>query len=236
MKIFAIGDLHLQKGLGKPMNVFGDLWDNHEEKLQTIWDKEVRKEDLILITGDISWAMKQEEALPHLEWLHNRPGKKILVKGNHDYWWQKIGKLNQLYEDLFFLQNIAYVQGDIGLCGTRGWQIPPSDAFIKEGGTWSEKDVKIYEREVIRLELSMKDALAKGARRLIVMLHYPPTNEHLQPSHFTKLIHQYPVCSVVYGHLHDRASWENSLQGEYKECIYHLVSSDYLEFKPKRIM
>lgn len=227
MKIFAIGDLHLASSVDKPMNVFGDNWDRHIEKIKYNWEKQITKEDLVIVAGDISWAMNLEEAKEDLELLHHLPGKKICVRGNHDYWWEKIGKLNQLYEDIYFLQNKAYHIDGIALCGTRGWLCPNDTKF-------TEHDQKIYEREAIRLKLALEEA--KNIENKIVVLHYPPTNDKKEPSLFTELIETYNVKQVIYGHLHGERAYSQSLLGEYKGTRYQLVSADYLNFRPVPIV
>lgn len=239
MKIFSIADLHFATKVHKPMDIFGAKWENHEEKIKEAWHKVVKNEDIVLISGDISWAMMLEEALPDLAFLSALPGKKICIKGNHDYWWSKINKLNTLYENIFFLQNKAYVIDDLAICGTRGWLCPTTQA-VQEGDKtgnriWTKQDEKIYKREAVRLELSLKDAMKQKVDKIIVMLHYPPTNEQQEASLFTQILQAYPVSDVVYGHLHDTYSQEKALKGHQGSQHYHLVSADYLQFMPKQI-
>lgn len=223
MKIFAMGDLHLASSVDKPMDIFGDNWDRHVEKIKYNWEKQVAKEDFVIVAGDISWAMNLEEAKSDLEFLHNLPGKKICIRGNHDYWWEKISKLNQFYDDIYFLQNKAYQIGEVALCGTRGWLCPNDMKF-------TEHDQKLYEREAMRLKLSLEEA--KNIENKIVILHYPPTNDKKEPSLFTELIETYNVKQVIYGHLHGEEAYSQSLLGEYKGTKYQLVSADYLDFTP----
>lgn len=223
MKIYALGDLHLGFESNKPMDRFGDQWINHSQQIEYNWRRKITSEDYILIPGDLSWAMRFEEARADLDWLDSLPGKKICIKGNHDYWWDRPKKLNEAYKDIVFLQNTAYFIEEIAICGTRGWTCPNPLLF-------TEEDARLYEREVRRLELSLK--AAKGASEIWVMLHYPPThaNEHTSP--LVKLLSQYPVTKVVYGHLHDELSWQQSLMGVYNGISYELVSADYLKFDP----
>jgi predicted phosphohydrolase len=228
MRIFAISDLHLNGNRDKPMSIFGEYWLNHTSKLITNWNNKVSKKDMVLIPGDISWAMKWEEVLGDLELLHNLPGKKIFVRGNHDYWWQKISRLNSLYNDMFFILNKAYMCDEIAVCGTRGWICPGKDGF-------TANDSKIYHRELLRLKLSLDDAMNNHAKEIIVMLHYPPTNEGAFSSAFTELFEQYPVSYVIYGHLHDKHAWGKNIKGKVGNIIYRLVSADYLEFMPIEI-
>lgn len=228
MRIFAISDLHLNGKRDKPMSIFGEYWLNHTNKLIANWDSRVSESDMVLIPGDISWAMKWEEVLEDLELLHNLPGKKIFVRGNHDYWWQKINRLNALYNDMFFIQNKAYICGEVAICGTRGWICPEKEGF-------TANDFKIYQRELLRLRLSLDDAMNNHANKIIVMLHYPPTNEGTFSSAFIDLFDKYPVSCVIYGHLHDKNAWEKNIKGKVGNIIYRQVSADYLEFVPVEI-
>ncbi|MEF9958979.1 MAG: metallophosphoesterase [Niameybacter sp.] len=227
MKIYAIGDLHLGLNMDKPMNIFGETWENHVERLAAQWRAIVTPEDVVVLCGDLSWAMRFEHAQADLDFIVSLPGKKVCIKGNHDYWWEKIGVLNTLYDNMHFIQNTAYEIGDYVICGTRGWQSQDAP---------SPEDEKIYKREVERLRLSLKEGMKKGARQLIVALHYPPTYACKRTSPFTQLIDEYPVRHVVYGHLHDEKAWQEALQGEVNKVQYHLVASDYLSFCPKMIV
>ena len=227
MKIYAIGDLHLAFSTDKPMGVFGPKWENHVNRLKACWEYTVTDEDLVILCGDLSWAMRLKEAKVDLDFIDHLPGKKVCIKGNHDYWWEKIGVLNTLYDSIHFIQNTAYRVGSYAICGTRGW-------MSLDGA--SKEDQKIYLREQERLKLSLQDGIKKGAKEIIVALHYPPTNERREDSPFTQLIKQYPVRQVVYGHLHDENAWQKALKGNYNESIYHLVAADYLDFCPKLIL
>ena len=227
MKIYAIGDLHLSGSVNKPMDIFGDHWQDHKDQIIDHWNQKVGAEDIVLIPGDISWAMSLEEALIDLETIHQLPGQKVLIKGNHDYWWHSISQLNKLYEDMYFLQNTSYLAGDYTICGTRGWGCPT--------GEMDEHHTKIYQREANRLRLSLEDAMKSGAKKIIVMLHYPPTNDQKEPSVFTELFKNYPVTHVVYGHLHGEQSFNNSLRGRQGEIEYTLVSADAIDFNPCEI-
>lgn len=225
MNLFAIGDLHLSYSKHKPMDLFGVHWKAHEEKIKKQWEELVTDEDVVLIPGDISWAMRLKEATKDLEWLEQLPGKKICIKGNHDYWWDRTGILNKLYKSLYFLQNTAYWIGDLAICGTRGWALLNPDMR-------TEADEKMIHRECIRLKLSLEEACKKGCREIWVLLHYPPCGENQSPSPFIELMKQYPVKRVIYGHLHDEAAWKKALIGNYDGISYHLVSADYLGFRP----
>ena len=225
MNLFAIGDLHLSHEANKPMDIFGTQWCGHEEKIKKNWETLVTSEDIVLVPGDISWAMRLNEATKDLAWLERLPGKKVCIKGNHDYWWDRTGPLNKLYEGVYFLQNTAYFIGDLAICGTRGWAVSSSDLLTRE-------DEKMIARECIRLKLSLDEACKKGCKAIWVLLHYPPCGEKSGQSPFIELIKAYPVTRVIYGHLHDEENWKHAMMGLYEGIHYQLVSADYLEFKP----
>ena len=235
MSIFAISDLHLSlnERVNKPMDVFGQAWENHVEIIKEKWDSLVKDEDLVLLPGDLSWAMKLPEAMADLDFIHDRPGKKVLIKGNHDLWWSSVKRLNMLYEDLYFMQNDFYIYDDIAICGSRGWTCPGNEDF-------SSADIKIYKRESMRLRMSLEGAALAGfgnnnENEIIAMLHFPPTNDKLEPSDFTDLFEEFNVKDVVYGHLHGDSNHEKSLKGEFRGVTYHLASYDYLMDGPKLI-
>ncbi|MCU9809486.1 metallophosphoesterase [Paraclostridium dentum] len=229
MSLYAIGDLHFSTAVNKPMNIFGDNWDNHEEKIINSWKSKVNEEDTVLIVGDTSWAINMNEAEEDLNIIHNLPGKKIYVKGNHDYWWTTVAKLNKLYDDMSFLQNNFYQYEEYAICGTRGWICPNDVKF-------TEDDEKIYKREAHRLKLSLDAAKKAGFKKTIVITHYPPTNDKLDPSLFTEIYESYGVEKVVYGHLHGKESFKMGLKGIRNEVEYNLVSCDYVDFNLIKIM
>lgn len=229
MSLYAIGDLHFSTAVNKPMNIFGDNWDNHEEKIINSWKSEVNEEDTVLIVGDTSWAINMNEAEEDLNIIHNLPGKKIYVKGNHDYWWTTVAKLNKLYDDMSFLQNNFYQYEEYAICGTRGWICPNDVKF-------TEDDEKIYKREAHRLKLSLDAAKKAGFKKTIVITHYPPTNDKLDSSLFTEIYESYGVEKVVYGHLHGKESFKMGLKGIRNEVEYNLVSCDYVDFNLIKIM
>lgn len=229
MSLYAIGDLHFSTAVNKPMNIFGDNWDNHEEKIINSWKSEVNEEDTVLIVGDTSWAINMDEAEADLNIIHNLPGKKIYIKGNHDYWWTTVAKLNKLYDDMSFLQNNFYQYEEYAICGTRGWICPNDVKF-------TEDDEKIYKREAHRLKLSLDAAKKAGFKKTIVITHYPPTNDKLDPSLFTEIYESYGVEKVVYGHLHGKESFKMGLKGIRNEVEYNLVSCDYVDFNLIKIM
>lgn len=228
MALYAISDLHLALSGDKPMDIFGDNWYKHDEKIKNNWINLVSDEDTVLIGGDISWSMKIDEGLKELEWIHQLPGNKIIIKGNHDYWWQSISRLNNLYKDMNFIQNNYFSYRDFAVCGTRGWICPGSDKY-------EEKDEKIYKRELIRLKLSLDSAREDGYTKFICMIHYPPTNEKFEESGFTEIFKEYGVDKVIYGHLHGN-SLGRVINGLHNGVEYIMTSSDYLNFQPIRIL
>jgi len=222
-KIFAISDLHLPGSTGKTMDVFGPAWVDHDRKIETNWRRLVTDEDLVLIPGDISWAMRLPEAEEDLRRIGAWPGTKVMIRGNHDYWWQGIGKVRQkLHPSVHALQNDAVFLHGWAICGTRGWKVPGGEDF-------TEEDEKIYRREVQRLELSLQ--AAGGQEPVIAMLHYPPFNEKGEPSLFVELMHRYGVRICVYGHLHGPHLAE-AVTGNIDGIEYHLVSCDHVDFAP----
>jgi len=229
MALYTISDLHLGFNVEKPMDIFGDRWKDHCNKIKKNWLGKITEQDMVLIAGDISWSLKEQDSKYDLDWINQLPGKKIISKGNHDYWWGSISKLNNIYENTKFLQNNFYVYEDYAICGTRGWICPGGD------NKYSAKDEKIYNREQIRLKLSLDAAKSSGFEKIIVMLHYPPTNEKFEESEFIKIIKQYKVEKVIYGHLHGPVLSGNLLVGYFDEVEYILTSADYLDFNPKKI-
>lgn len=223
MRIFAIGDLHLSLSADKPMDVFGEAWRDHANRLQAAWRETVQAEDWVLIPGDISWAMQLEAAMPDLLFLAELPGNKLLLRGNHDYWWSSRSKVNAaLPAGMHTLQNDSRRIGDVAVCGTRGWNCPGAPGF-------TEADQAIYARELMRLEMSLQAAEPDADK--LVMLHFPPFNERKQASGFTELIERYGVKTVVYAHLHG-AAHNNAFEGERNGVRYILAAGDYLGFRP----
>ncbi len=223
MEIFAISDLHLPIGVKKPMDIFGKKWDNYVERIKENWEETIKDEDFVIIPGDISWATYLDEAKEDFKFIQSLPGTKIISKGNHDYWWETLSKLEKYknengFDSINFLHNTSFMVGTMGICASRGWITPEDKDFKAE-------DEKIYLRELLRMELSIKDALKKGAEDIIVAMHYPPLGE------FLNLAEKYKVKKVVYGHLHSEK------MGNYNEIspITKLVSCDYLSFFPEKI-
>lgn len=227
MGLYAISDLHLALSGDKPMDVFGDKWYKHDEKIKNNWLELIGEDDTVLIAGDISWSMRMEEGMKELQWIHELPGKKYIIRGNHDYWWGSISKLNSLYDDMKFVQNNFFTYEEYAICGTRGWTCPGGEKF-------TEKDKKIYNRELIRLRLSIDAAKKSGYNKFICMIHYPPTNDKFEDSGFTEIFKEYEVEKVIYGHLHG-PSLSRVLNG-YRDGIEYIITScDYLNFKPIKI-
>jgi len=232
LAIFALGDTHLSfdERIEKPMDVFGDRWENHAERLRANWEASVGPEDTVLVCGDISWGLRLDEAMADLKWLDSLPGRKVITKGNHDLWWTSVSKLNRISPGMTFLQNTAYhaEKEGVWICGTRGWICPGTDGF-------DEHDDKIYKREVLRLEMSLGAARPAEGEALIAALHYPPCNDKFQASGFTELLEKYGVRTCIYGHLHGKDAFKNGYQGVWNGVEYRLVSLDYVEAAPVRI-
>ena len=225
MAIFVLGDPHLSFASNKPMDVFGSSWRDHPEKIRAAWLARVRPEDTVVLAGDLSWAMSLKEAEADLRFFHELPGKKILLKGNHDYWWETVAKMNRFFaerkwEDFTFLFNSAIPCEGVTLCGTRGWDPEAS----------GEQDTKLLERELQRLEHSL--SLAEEGNEKVVFLHYPPFSAGKAP--YESLLQRHGVRRVYYGHIHGPAARES------KPCLrngitYTLISADALGFSPLQI-
>ncbi len=221
MKIYAISDLHLSINNPKPMNIFGPVWDNYLSQIESDWENKVKDDDVVLIPGDISWAMKLQSALPDLEYICNFNGNKVILKGNHDYWWSSISELrSHLNNNTYAIQNDAVKIGDFIIGGSRGWT--PYD-----NGFESPEDEKIYKRELIRMELSLKAMknLQQNGEKMIVMTHFPPFNFRLEDNDMTRLFEEYGVDAVVYGHLH-KYDKNQKLFYQRNNVKYYLTSCD----------
>ncbi len=228
MTIYGISDLHLDSSGEKPMDVFGNNWYNHEKKIFESWKQTVKEDDIVLISGDISWALKLDNAFFDLKKIDELKGKKIISKGNHDYWWESKRKLNSLdLSSIHFLYNDSYIHNGIAICGTRGWLSRDYDEF-------GEHDEKIYKRELNRLELSLR-SVKTDVDTIIAMLHYPPFNSDGSPNDFVYLMKEYDVSSCVYGHLHDKGH-KYVKEGDIEGVEFHCISSDFLKFNVKKIL
>ena len=227
MSLFVIGDTHLSLSTDKPMDIFGG-WKNYMQRLEENWRSVVQPQDTVIIPGDVSWGMSLEQAKEDFLFLHRLPGKKILMKGNHDYWWTTVSKMHQFFQENNFttfeiLHNNCALYGDVALCGTRGW-------FYEEDR--GEHSAKIFNRELIRLETSLK---AGGAREKFCFLHYPPLYQGYRCQEIIDLMKQYGVKRCYYGHLHG-GSHRLAVSGDRDGVEYHLVAADYLGFKPELIL
>ena len=226
MAIYAISDLHLGISSGKPMDIFGPKWENYLEILKENWQSTVAPDDLVLVPGDSSWAMYISEAEEDFRFIHQLNGIKLISKGNHDYWWETLSKLNKYVDEkgfstIRFMHNSVYVHEGVAICAAKG--------YPDNGKT--EEDEKFYRREVSRLQLSLDMAKKTDAKVIYVMLHYPP----MLQSDFARLMEEYGVSRCFYGHLHG-ASHKMAHEGLFGGVEYNLVSADYLQFKPKLVM
>ena len=224
MAIFAISDLHLSFGTDKPMDIFGHRWEDYENHLKENWLNSVSENDTVIMNGDNSWATYLEDTTADFGFINSLPGKKILLKGNHDYWWCTVNKQRQFckkngFDTIDFLQNECFICSDTAVCGTRGWQLTSKD----------EHDLKVYERELGRLKLSLEDSLKYNPKHTVCALHYPPDGN------FKKVMEDYGVEVCLYGHLHGNSykDIEDTVENGIK---YQLVSCDYLHFIPKQII
>ena len=227
MALYAIGDTHLSLSVDKPMDIFGGSWSGYVEKLREGFE-EVSAEDTVVLCGDLSWGMSLTQAREDFAFLDALPGKKLLMKGNHDYWWTTAAKMNQFFAENGFtsfelLHNNCHLYGDIALCGTRGW-------FYEEdrGG----HSAKVFNRELIRLEASLK---AGGEREKYCFLHYPPLYQGYRCQEIIDLMERYGVTRCYYGHLHG-GSHRLAVSGVQGKVEYHLVAADYLGFRPLKIL
>jgi predicted phosphohydrolase len=228
MRIWGLSDLHLAFSSDKPMDVFGEHWAGHADKMAAAWDACVADDDVVLCPGDLSWAMKLEGAAADLAWIGARPGRlKILTRGNHDYWWSAIGKVRAaLPAGVVALQNDAVDVGDVVVCGSRLWSCPGAL-------DWDEHDEKVYLREVERLKLSLQAARRlAGTRPIVAAIHYPPFDRLQQPTAYSRLLEEFGVVLCVYGHLHGRRAHRTAFVGERGGVRYHLIACDAVDFAP----
>lgn len=232
MKIFAISDLHLSGMMNKPMNVFGNNWEGHFDKIKSDWQNRVSDEDVVLIAGDISWGMKFEEGMYDVHSLRELKGKKIFIRGNHDYWWNGITKIRESVPDesFVFLQNDCVKVENYIFVGSRGWTCPDSNEF-KKG-----EDEKIYKREAERFRLAFKAAekVREEGDELIAMIHYPPFTGHKENTLFSELFEEYHVSKVIFGHIHGQIYYP--METEKNGIRYYMTSCDKLGFCLKRII
>ena len=229
MRVYAISDLHLSFNTDKPMDVFGEKWENYESKVKENVDKMLSDDDVLIIAGDLSWAMQIAEAREDLDFIGSLKGQKIIIRGNHDYWWKSISAVREQVESsqTFALQNDSVKIGKFVFAGTRGWVVP------EPGKGMSDEDKKIYNRELIRLEMALEHAnkIKEDGDEIIAVLHFPPFNSALQTNEFTDLMEKYGVSKCVYGHLHGKIKYSSMTQ-EINGVKYFLSSCDKLQFSP----
>jgi len=231
MSLFAIGDLHLSFGVpDKTMNIFHG-WDNYQELIENNWLEKVKDEDTVVLAGDISWGMSLQQARPDFDFINKLPGKKIILKGNHDYWWTTKKKMDNFLESenfttLKILHNNHFKYDErYAICGTRGWVNMPGE----------KQDEKVLMREVQRLETSIKSAVIADLEP-IVFMHYPPIFATNFNYDILEILYRYNVKICCYGHIHGRPSHKLSVQGVYDDIYFHLISGDYIQFSPKQIL
>ena len=229
MSIYVIADLHLSFEKEKPMSIFGDNWKEHANKIKNNWEKKVTNNDYIILPGDFSWAMNLKETYKDFKYLNNLPGKKILLKGNHDYWWTTLKNMRKFikenkFDNIDFLHNNSYLVENKIIVGTRGWNILDT-----------ENSKKMIKRECNRLELSLKDGLEKYGqeKEILLFMHYPPITQGLlinnEKGDFVNIMKQYKIKKCYYGHLHGQ-SHKDTIEGMVEGIEFKLVSADYLDF------
>ena len=226
MALYAIGDLHLSLSVNKSMEVFGPAWENYHARIEEALGV-LTEDDILILAGDTSWGMNLQEAEADFRFLDRFPGKKYLIKGNHDYWWTTAAKFRRFCEEkgiksLELLHNNCAFYGDYALCGTRGW-------FLEE--EQKPHNAKVLAREVLRLETSLQ---AAGEKPILCFIHYPPIYQGYQCPEILAVLEKYRVRQCCYGHLHG-PTIRRRLEGKRKETEFSLISADYLEFQPKKI-
>ena len=227
MAIYALSDLHLSLGVDKPMDIFGKEWDGYVEKMKENWQSIVSEDDLVIIPGDVSWATYIDEAYEDFKLINSLNGKKVILKGNHDYWWTTLTKMEKFlaengFDTIKILNNNAIEFEDAAICGTRGWWYRDEQ---------SEDDEKILDRERKRLILALESAVSLKKERIIVGLHYPPLDINSPNRDFFEIMKEYGVDTCVYGHLHSFAH-KNAVEGEIEGIKLKLVAGDYVKFSP----
>jgi predicted phosphohydrolase len=230
MKIWAIGDLHLGFSTGKWMDIFGPRWKDHHLKVEEAWRQCVQPEDIVLMPGDFSWAMKPEEVAVDFRWFAALPGRKVLIKGNHDYWWpgshRKLAEL--LPSGVYALKKRALVLDGQPLVGVRG-----ADFLPRNGEGLEDVDARLRrERHELALSLGDLAAIYQGQTRPIALFHYPPFPMGRSESFFTRMLEDAGCSDCIFGHLHTEAEWQRVFQGERRGVTYRLVSCDALDFRP----
>ncbi|MDO8684937.1 MAG: metallophosphoesterase [Armatimonadota bacterium] len=231
MAIYALADTHLSIAVPKPMDIFGPAWRDHAETIRRNWDASVTDSDVIIVAGDISWAMRIEEALPDLLYIAERPGRKILIRGNHDYWWKReqTRKIqNIVHPSITLVQGQPVLLNSLGITGTRGWRM--DDITSVEN---PKANARIFQRELNYLKSGL-EGLPKDLDLKIVALHYPPFSTDLEPNEFLKTSQEHSVDILVYGHIHEGVGL--ALEGNIGGVECHLVAVDHIGFAPKLIV
>lgn len=225
MAIYVIADLHLSFSQDKPMSIFGENWEEHSEKIKNNWISKVKPEDTVVLPGDFSWAMYLQDTYKDFEYLNSLPGKKLLLKGNHDYWWTTVTNMRNFLEEnklknIDFIYNNSYLVENKILTGTRGWNLLDT-----------ENSSKMIKRESIRLQLAIEDGIKKYGddKEIIAFMHYPPISNTNKKSEFLKILKQYDIKRCYYGHLHGK-SHQDAVEGIVDGIEFKLVSADYLNF------
>jgi len=229
MAVYGISDLHLPLGVDKPMDVFGKSWENYVYRLEENWRKSIKPTDCVVLPGDFCWAINLEEARKDFEFLNTLPGIKVLLKGNHDYWWDTLTKVENFmhengFENIYFIQNNHFCHKGTALCGTRFWTSP-------EFEHQSAQDLKIYQRELGRVEFSLNAAKASGCDDIVFFVHYPPLLNGKADTAFLQLMKKYNITDVYYGHLHSIPSGFQRLQ-TVENVNFHLISCNCIGFNP----
>ena len=225
MAIYVIADLHLSFSQDKPMSIFGENWEGHSEKIKNNWISKVKPEDTVVLPGDFSWAMYLQDTYKDFEYLNSLPGKKLLLKGNHDYWWTTVTNMRNFLEEnkfknIDFIYNNSYLVENKILTGTRGWNLLDT-----------ENSSKMIKRESIRLQLAIEDGIKKYGddKKIIVFMHYPPISYANKNSEFVKILKRYHIKRCYYGHLHGK-SHQDAVEGIVDGIEFKLISADYLNF------
>ena len=228
MSIFAISDLHLSLSCDKPMDIFGRNWENYIQRVETQWNNIEKEDDLVVIPGDISWATYLDDCYEDFNFINKLKGNKVILKGNHDYWWTTLNKMNKYVEEngfntISFIQNNSYQYQNFSICGTRGWNIKTPES--------TELNSKIFDREKRRLILSLEDAKKKSDGEIVVAMHYPPVERNNQNRDFIDIMKEYNVKTCIFGHLHAQ-SIKNAITGNFDGVELRLVSCDSVSFEP----
>lgn len=230
MNLYVIGDLHLCfSDPEKTMSIFAG-WENYQERIEKNWLEKVKEEDTVVIAGDISWGMSMQQAIPDFRFINQLTGKKIILKGNHDYWWGTKKKMEDFlsaegFDTIKILHNNHYAYGRYGICGTRGWVNMPDET----------QDEKVLKREVQRLETSVKSAVSAGLEPLVFM-HYPPVFANNFNYDILDILYRYKIKECYYGHIHGRSAHELCVKNTYDGINFHLISGDYIQFKPEKVL